>query len=302
MLHLGRCLFLIIYSGLLCIDGSSLHHHFHPATEHDQVAQILERNAVDKTVIVGEASCRYLDFAENWLMHIVKLGITNYIMIAMDDPTLQYLDMRYAGHIIPVHAFEPGANMTSQDFMGYDTEAFNIAMCQRLVHQQAILARGYRMLWSDTDTVWFQNILDVIPDGADWVGADDEADGMLTSSQDTSSVCGCLMYWAPTEEAKKIMRLWHTSCSTQQGADADQGAFKKLWNDGTLKQQLRWYVLPHQIFPSGGFEVDVDLSNAHAILPCGIHANWRRGHREKQTFLQERQAWLVPDDYQFPSC
>ena len=302
MLCWGTFLSLGILFSLLRTSGGAEHHRIHSGVQHDQLAQTLERLAIDKTVIVAEASCKYLDFADNWLMHIVKLGITNYIIVAMDDASLQYLDTKYAGHVIPVTVFEPGASMASQTFLEYGTEAFNNAMCQRLTHQQAVLAHGYWMLWSDLDTVWFQNMLDVIPRGFDWVGTDDDIDSMLRSSQKTTAPCGCLMFWAPSDEAKRIMQTWYESCTATTGHGDDQDAFKRLFSDGTLKEQLRWYVLPHQLFPSGGFNVHVDPQDAHAILPCGIHANWRRGDAAKQAFLKERQAWLIPDDHHFPTC
>jgi rhamnogalacturonan II specific xylosyltransferase len=267
---------------------------------HDHLSQILERVAQDNTVIMAETSCGFLAFAENWAMHVQKLGITNYLMVAADETSVQYLDERYPGHVIPATVFNP-ENMTSGGFMEFGSKVFNEAMCERLLYQEAVLLRGYHILWTDTDIVWFQNVLDVIPRGFDWVGADDEADGVLSSSQDSKVVCGCLMHWAPTEESKRVMRGWYSKCM-EAGVGPDQVSFNQWWTYGDLKQQLRWYILPHQVFPTGGLDLDIDFSNHRQLLPALIHANYREGFEAKREFLQDRHAWLISDQQQFPGC
>ena len=52
--------------------------------------------AKDKTIIVSQASCGYLDFADNWVAHLGELGIDNWLIIAQDTAALEYLTQRQA--------------------------------------------------------------------------------------------------------------------------------------------------------------------------------------------------------------
>jgi rhamnogalacturonan II specific xylosyltransferase len=274
--------------------------------EHDRLSQFLERVAVDKTVILGQTSCAFLEFAENWALHLVDLRITNWLLIANDDASYHYLDRKYPGHIIPISVFSPDAKMATGGLLEYASQAFNMLMCERLAFQEAVLVRGYWLLWCDTDIAWRQNVLDLIPPGFDWVGVDDERTPITSPSKDTTNVCGCLMFWAPTPEAKRVMNTWHQKCIATKGSSQDQEMFGIWWNDGDLKQILRWYILPHHLYASGGTltdHFDTGLfGNSRAMLPAMVHANYRIGSAQKREFLEERHAWKVPKDELYPSC
>lgn len=41
---------------------------------------------------------------------------------------------------------------------------------------QIVLHLGYNVVWSDMDTVWLQNFLDLTPRGQDYVGVDDSVE------------------------------------------------------------------------------------------------------------------------------
>ena len=42
---------------------------------------------------------------------------------------------------------------------------------------QIVLRLGYNVVWSDMDTVWLKNFLDLTPRGQDYVGVDDSVEG-----------------------------------------------------------------------------------------------------------------------------
>jgi hypothetical protein len=59
-------------------------------------AERLPTLAKDNTVILTQASCGYLEFADNWAFHMDVLGIDNWLMVAEDTSALQYLSERRA--------------------------------------------------------------------------------------------------------------------------------------------------------------------------------------------------------------
>ena len=50
--------------------------------------------ARDNAVVLTSASCGYLEFADNWIAHVEALGISNWLTVAQDAATLQYLSER----------------------------------------------------------------------------------------------------------------------------------------------------------------------------------------------------------------
>ena len=276
-------------------------HYSHQPTDSDStLITILRQSAVDNTIILGEASCGFLEFAENWIMHVQQLNITNFLIIASDSASYAHLHASYPAHIIPASLFELAKDMTPGQLLPYGSKAFNQMMCKRISYQQAVLAHGYRLLWSDLDSVWLQNVLSIIPPGLDFVGADD-TNGLI-DAQSSANVCGCLMFWAPSKATHKAMHMWDNQCIGLNGEGDDQQAFNMLWNVGQLKKTLHWYILPQQLFPSGGLKVRVKRDNDNDLYPALIHANYLIGHEAKQAFLEERQAWKVPRGRQHSMC
>ena len=52
--------------------------------------------AKDKAIIVSQATCGYLDFADNWVAHLGELDIDNWLIVAQDTAALEYLTQRQA--------------------------------------------------------------------------------------------------------------------------------------------------------------------------------------------------------------
>ena len=61
----------------------------------------IDRIAHWNTVVVSQANCGYLPFAENWLHHAAHVNLSNYLIITEDEPSAAYLEQRHPGHVIP---------------------------------------------------------------------------------------------------------------------------------------------------------------------------------------------------------
>jgi hypothetical protein len=64
-------------------------------------AERLPALAKDNTVILTQASCGYLEFADNWAVHMESLEIDNWLMVAEDITAQQYLSERQAPCFAP---------------------------------------------------------------------------------------------------------------------------------------------------------------------------------------------------------
>ena len=60
------------------------------------LADRLAALAKDKTVIVTQISCGYLEFADNWIASVDSLDISNWLAVAQDQAALDYLSARQA--------------------------------------------------------------------------------------------------------------------------------------------------------------------------------------------------------------
>ena len=60
------------------------------------LADRLAALAKDKTVIVTQVSCGYLEFADNWITSVDALDISNWLAVAQDQAALDYLSARQA--------------------------------------------------------------------------------------------------------------------------------------------------------------------------------------------------------------
>ena len=73
------------------------------------------------------------------------------------------LVVRYPGHAVAASEFTNEALNSGAALFEYGTEAFTKLACARPVYLQTILDLGFSAVWSDTDTVWLQNLLSVAP-------------------------------------------------------------------------------------------------------------------------------------------
>lgn len=65
------------------------------------LAERLPALAKDNAIILTQVSCGYLEFADNWAVHMDALEIENWLMVAEDTTALQYLSERQAPRFAP---------------------------------------------------------------------------------------------------------------------------------------------------------------------------------------------------------
>lgn len=97
---------------------------------------------INNTIIIVFANNCYLPVLNNWLYAIERLGITNYLIIALDEVLLAHLQSRH----VPV-------------LLRPCDPVLESLWIHRIAVIQEILMTGYDVLHSDADAVWLKDPL-----------------------------------------------------------------------------------------------------------------------------------------------
>jgi rhamnogalacturonan II specific xylosyltransferase len=183
----------------------------------------MRHKAVNNVVILSQTNCGFLPLTENWLRHISLLGITNFLLIAEDAISFEYLHKTLPAHVIS--ALTLANNTVLPTLVEFGTDAFWHISCLRPMYLFAVLELTYTVLWTDMDTVWLKTPLEVIPLRLEYVGVDDLPYGSPKTEQDTDALCTAFMYLRPTRRVFDLIRAWHSSCHQYEN---DQFAFNAI--------------------------------------------------------------------------
>lgn len=107
-------------------------------------------------------------------------------------------------------------------------------------------------------------------------------------------ICSCYVYvMAGHPGSRWFLKRWHDH--TSAGSGLNQPTLAKALEDALNPEEFGSYdfthlIIPDRVFPSG-FNWDRFNRTAH-----WIHANWRVGRQEKESFLRDRGGWLLGED------
>ncbi|PRQ23601.1 putative nucleotide-diphospho-sugar transferase [Rosa chinensis] len=114
-----------------------------------RLAKILEKVAVNKELIVALANSNVKAMLELWFNNIKRVGITNYLVVALDEETARYCEAKD----VPVYKRDPDKDIDSVARTGG-----NHAVSGMKFHiLREFLQLGYSVLLSDVDIVYLQN-------------------------------------------------------------------------------------------------------------------------------------------------
>ena len=156
------------------------------------------------------------------------------------------------------------------------------------------------------DSVWLSDASKLIPRGLDFVGTSDRS-RFGHDEEEELNLCGCTTFWSPSMAARHTLLRWHEECVNSP--DDDQVALQKMWTSGVFKENITWYIMPWQLFPSGALvdRLRIDFTLGHdpndiSLIPAVVHANYRQGRVKKHEFLQRNMAWKIPSEQTYPQC
>ncbi|PKA51923.1 rhamnogalacturonan II specific xylosyltransferase [Apostasia shenzhenica] len=117
-----------------------------------RLSEILEKVALQKELIVALANSNVREMLEVWFENIKRVGIPNYLVVALDDGTESLCKAKD----VPVYRRPPADNVDSIGRTG-GNHAVSALKFQIL---REFLQLGYSVLLSDIDIVYLQNPFD----------------------------------------------------------------------------------------------------------------------------------------------
>jgi hypothetical protein len=119
-----------------------------------RLAKILEEVAIYKEVIVVLANTNVLEMLQVWFTNIKKVGIPNYLVVALDDRIEEFCK----SNDVPVYRRDPDQGVDSIAKSGGNHAVSGLKF--RILRE--FLQLGYSVLLSDVDIVYLQNPFDYI--------------------------------------------------------------------------------------------------------------------------------------------
>ncbi|KAJ8767169.1 hypothetical protein K2173_013566 [Erythroxylum novogranatense] len=114
-----------------------------------RLAKILEKIAVEREIIVALANSNVKEMLEVWFSSIKRVGIPNYLVVALDDDTAQFCE----SNNVPVYTRDPDEGIDSIGKTGGNHAVSSLKF--RILREFLVL--GYSVLLSDVDIVYLQN-------------------------------------------------------------------------------------------------------------------------------------------------
>ncbi|GMI95573.1 xyloglucanase 113 [Hibiscus trionum] len=273
--------------------------------------ELVGERAKDNVIIVTFGNFAFMDFILTWVKHLADLGVSNFLVGAMDTKLLEALYWKG----VPV--FDMGSHMSTID-VGWGSPTFHKMGREKVLLINAILPFGYELLMCDTDMVWLKNPLPYLaryPD-ADILTSSDQVvptvvDDRLADWKQVGAAYNIgIFHWRPTEPTIKLAKEWKDMLvsddkiwdqngfnelvrkQTGPAVDDDSGIFYAF--DGNLKLG----ILPESIFCSGHTYFVQAMYEQLRLEPYALHTTFQYGGTEgKRHRLREAMVFYDPPEY-----
>ncbi|XP_054810602.1 arabinosyltransferase XEG113-like isoform X2 [Prosopis cineraria] len=276
--------------------------------------ELVQQRVKDNIVIVTFGNYAFMDFILTWVKHLADLGLSNFLVGAMDAKLLQALYWKG----VPV--FDMGSRVSTED-VGWGSPTFHKMGREKVTLINSILPYGFELLMCDTDMVWLKNPLPYIARyaDADLLTSSDQViptviDDSLEIWQEVNAAYNIGIFrWRPTESAKKLAKEWkemlldndkiwdqngfNDILHRQLGPSVDEAIRLVYAFDGNLKLG----ILPASIFCSGHAYFVQAMHQQLRLEPYAVHTTFQYGGTEgKRHRLREAMLFYDPPEYYNP--
>ncbi|EEE67496.1 hypothetical protein OsJ_24927 [Oryza sativa Japonica Group] len=124
-----------------------------------RLAKILQQVAIKKELIVALANSNVREMLEMWFTNIKRVGISNYLIVALDDSTETFCKSKG----VPFYRRDPDEGVDNIGKVGGNHAVSGLKF--RILRE--FLQLGYSVLLSDIDIIFFQNPFDHLYRDAD---------------------------------------------------------------------------------------------------------------------------------------
>ncbi|XP_019445117.1 PREDICTED: arabinosyltransferase XEG113-like isoform X2 [Lupinus angustifolius] len=276
--------------------------------------ELVQQRVKDNIIIVTFGNYAFMDFILTWVKHLTELGLTNYLVGAMDTKLLEALYWKG----LPV--FDMGSHMSTID-VGWGSPTFHKMGREKVILINSMLPFGYELLMCDTDMVWLKNPLPYIahyPEADVLTSSDQVVPTVVDDSLEVWQEVGAaynigIFHWRPTESAKKLAKEWkellladekiwdqtgfNDIVHRQLGPSVDDESGLVYAYDGNLKLG----ILPASIFCSGHTYFVQAMHQQLRLEPYAVHTTFQyAGTAGKRHRLREAMLFYDPPEYYNP--
>lgn len=119
---------------------------------------VIERVIINNTIILSALNYGYRGIMMNWVCNMRHLGITNFVIAALDADLYKFAYTRSLPTYLENTIFD-GLNSSILSDATYGSDSFKqlTKMKSRVVVR--LLKEGYNVVWSDSDIIYFRNPL-----------------------------------------------------------------------------------------------------------------------------------------------
>ena len=229
-------------------------------------------------------------FLRNVICSFVRVQVTNWMVIAMDNATCAQLDG--AGIPLDEHACAfPYARraLTTGGLATYRSLEFNRIVMQRPMWMYHLLLRGYSVLQCDLDVVWIRSPLPLF----ERPGRAAEAD-MLFQSEGGHGYNGGFYFARPTGGTKALLRAWLANLAASAGSRGfeEQHSLGRVLAGARRAGTTKFIKLNETEAPNGKMwwnALVASKAGAHIV-----HCNWVK--LMKKTRLRRDNLWFLDED------
>ena len=263
--------------------------------------KLLERIAKNKTIVMISANCGYVHMAQNWIIHMRRLGITNFLVVAQDEYVYHVLHAMVPRNVILLNRGPSSRKFrVHSGAFPFSSQGF-YEICRQRPHMiSSILSQGYHVVYSDTDLVWKKNALERIEQykDVDYVGITDV--DTLDEESDRNNTCTALVSLKPTQNATNLLNHWTSlMANDKKRRGHDQGHWQQTLRDNEGRYSMQ--LLSKKEFPPGfTYFTDIKVNHERYTTTTDeevytVHANWMKGYATKVQHLKDYGHWLISE-------
>ena len=236
-----------------------------------------------KLVVLSTTNAAFIDFTENWLASMRRIGPLPYIIIIAEDATTYH----HLANISDIHVAR-APNYSTNKSLRYGTREYTKFVNKRAQYILELLRQGFDVLFADVDMVWMQDPFPYIKkdlDNFDLCGQLDVRNVMAISTG--------FAYYKSNTTTIQLVEIWIETMSRRPTQD-DNPILIELIRQGKVKDLKVTYLDPFEFL--GGAEYFNDTWREKYIKrlnPVVIHNTYIKGHDTKVERFKRLGLWYI---------
>lgn len=243
------------------------------------------KHQAHNAIMIAEVNAGYQPMLKNWLIHVKKAGIKNYLLVALDPDEFRELQ-------------ETGEPVVSSDTLIKDASrkfgqpGYNEIVKNKWAFVDTVLNTGVNVLLTDIDVIWFQNPFDYMASqntGCSMLLTTSTNDANLNTPNRVRKFLDLntgIVYFRANHETKRMLAAIREYSSTERFSGLDDQALFFRFLQTVLYEPRR--------------DMSPDHCNANASPPNpdqdGMTLSWQKLPLE---LFADTDVWGTHDDPQF---